>query len=1371
MKLFRGRRFPSSLFPCLGWALLSVLLPASLEAQGDPPVTPGFPNVAQTPGAILSGLNEPNQGRTAIIAYHNGILFTLPELPSSQPGSDFQVRTWDISDPTQPAVTATLGISPMPINAHGYFKSGDYLVVGSNWPPEAPWSFRANGPGSVQRTEFPGLVCAGGRGCLSQPWLVGQTYWSYGEVSGNAFLELDGNRFSEWDHLGLTGVVGHPFLLGDLLIFASDQSRTGLATYDVSDPTNPVLLDVLTTGGPGGYWPELWGADGKLYAVFPYRSNGNGIRVADLTDPSDLRFLADTPLPGDAAMYLQFQDEYAFTGGHKVDMRTFESVLFLDGANTTRPNDGAVGIDTSQFALPLGNLLVTGGVGSFQGMAIWAHQGAPDTRGPAVGFHIPRAGRTNYPVGAPISLLIHETLETTTLINGSTFIVRPLGGSPVPGRLVFSFNDLLTFTPDQPLAPDTTYEAVLPAGGIKDAAGNGIVGYGFTFSTGSTVGGNQAPLVESFAVSAYPAAPGQSLTFSAAGSDPDGGAVEYRFDFGDGSPRTAWSGSSSAAHGYPEAGHYQALVQVRDPAGAIATATRTVTVTTAPAGPQPTRSSPILCDDSGRRVWTVNPDNDTLTAFDADTRAKELEVPVCRDPRSVGRSSLGEIWVTCFDDDRIRVLDSGGSLVDEIQEPYGSAPVGLAFSPDGALAYATLQGSGELVRYDAVTRQSTGRLFLGPRPRALAVTGDGSRILVTRLLSPRDHAEIWEVSEPAFTVSRTLRLPKFGGERNQDSTAAGRGVANYLVGLALSPDGETAYLTANKPNAEKGLLFGDDLDQDNTVRNLLAWVDLATGTLAGAVDLDNSDSAAAVSLSPLGDYLFVALQGNAEVVVLDALRLGDTVGLGSLVTRLGAGQAPQGVCSDLTTQRTFVKNFTGRSVTALETQELFAAGNKNVAFTEVSAVASERLPGQVLRGKRIFYHASDPRMSGEGYLSCASCHLDGGHDGRTWDFTSRGEGLRNTTSLRGRSGMGHGNVHWTANFDEIQDFENDIRGAFGGDGFLSDAEFAATSDPLGAPKAGLDADLDALAAYVSSLDAESLPRSPFRAADGALTAEAQAGQLLFGSLGCGACHSGAALTDSTLGAATLHDVGTLRTTSGQRIGGPLEGLDTPTLAGLWNTAPYFHDGSAVTLEEVFREAGGVVLQAEAATVSGGAQVVDQYVIFNNDDTVHNRAYVALNNTGARLTLTGVEGGSGGLGAVEVRYSVWNVQDLEVTVNGVTHTLQMEDVGNDPRWRHTNWRTLRLEGVPLTAGPSNTVEVSSSEPFPNVSIDDLLITTADDRFRAEPHRQVIELPAEDQSALIAFLQQLDGQPLVDSESAIFADGFESGDTSAWGLTVP
>ena len=77
---------------------LTLGLSAPLAAQ--PPVVPGFPNVPQTAGrAALSGLNAPQQGRTAIIAYHNGVLFTVPEVPASQPGSDFQVRTWNITEP------------------------------------------------------------------------------------------------------------------------------------------------------------------------------------------------------------------------------------------------------------------------------------------------------------------------------------------------------------------------------------------------------------------------------------------------------------------------------------------------------------------------------------------------------------------------------------------------------------------------------------------------------------------------------------------------------------------------------------------------------------------------------------------------------------------------------------------------------------------------------------------------------------------------------------------------------------------------------------------------------------------------------------------------------------------------------------------------------------------------------------------------------------------------------------------------------------------------------------------------------------------------------------------------------------------------
>ncbi|MEM1179340.1 MAG: Ig-like domain-containing protein [Acidobacteriota bacterium] len=1352
----------------ISFAGLIALAPSTSLAQG-------FPNVAQTPGALLSGLNAPGQGRTAIIAYHNGVLFTVPEIPSSQPGADFQVRTWDISDPTDPTELAQWGITPMPVNAHGYFKSGDYLVAGPNWPPETPWSFRATGPpGTLTRTSFPGLDTGiGTRGNLFHPFLVGDTYWSYGEVSGDAWIQRGTQELARWDHLGLTGVVGHPFLIGDLLIFASDQSRTGVATYDVSDLSNPVLLDVLTTGGPGGYWPEIWGGDGKLLIVFPYQTGGNGFRVVDATDPTNLRFVTDKPLSGDESMYIQFQDEFAFMGSHKVDMRTLESVLDLDGANAVRPNDGGVGVNTSQFLLPLGNLLVTGGIGANEGMAIWAHQSSPDTRGPSVGYHRPLAGQASYPVTSPITVLIHETLETPTIVNGSTFIVRPLGGSPISGHLTFSFNDILTFTPDQPLAANTTFEVIFPDGGIKDAAGNGIEGYQFTFSTGSSVGGNSAPVMSSFQATPYPAAPGGQVTLTAAAADPEGDSVEYRFDFGDGSPRTAWTSGQQAVHTYGAVGHYQATVQARDSAGSVATSATTVTVVTAPTGPAATRSTPVACDDGGRRIYKVNPDNDTLSAWNADSRSLVFEQPTCDDPRSVATSAQGELWVACHGDDRVRVHGANGAFITDLATGYGSAPFGLAMAPDGSAAYVSLYGSGELRRFSTSTRTETGSLPLGRTPRALAVSGDGSRVLVTRFLSRENRAEVWDVNASAMTLTRTLRLLKFGGEDHRDTTASGRGVANYLAGIAIAPDGQSAWVASTKPNDERGLVFSDDLDSDNTVRNILTQVDLSSGDVIGSVDIDNSDSASALAFSPLGDYLFVTLQGDDDLLVLDALLLEEATGLGSFITRLAAGAAPQGICHDAATSQTWLANFMGRSVSVFESEALFRFGERTLVSTEYQAVGSESLDPEILLGKRIFYHAGDTRMSAEGYLSCATCHVDGGHDGRTWDFTGRGEGFRNTTELRGRSGMGHGNVHWTANFDEIQDFENDIRGAFGGTGFLDSADFAATGDPLGPPKAGLSPDLDALAAYVASLGRSRVPRSPHRASDGSLTAAGVAGRAIFQAQGCGSCHGGARFTDSTLGVATLHDVGTLRTTSGQRLGAALTGIDTPTLLGVWETGPFLHDGSAPALEDVFTVAGGVVIQAESGTPSGGAQLSDQFVFYNHDDTVHGGALVSFYDPGARLTFSGVDGGPGGVGALEFRYSSgYGDWSFEVSVNGgAPQVIQFPRTDNEPQWRHTAWETARLEDVALTAGETNTITFTAIDNFPNFSLDDVVVTNADDLARAQPHRRVRALSAGEQAELVAYLRQLDGTPDAGEDSLIFADGFESGDLAAWSSSIP
>ena len=438
-------------------------------------------------------------------------------------------------------------------------------------------------------------------------------------------------------------------------------------------------------------------------------------------------------------------------------------------------------------------------------------------------------------------------------------------------------------------------------------------------------------------------------------------------------------------------------------------------------------------------------------------------------------------------------------------------------------------------------------------------------ILVSRFISPVDHGEVVEVSGSTFTVTRIFQLALNPGP---DGESASRGVPNYVFAPTIAPDGLQAWIPSKKDNTGRGQFRdGLALTFETTVRTIVSKLDLIGNTenLAARHDLDNRSLAAAVAFTNIGDYACVATLGSNTVDFLDAYT--------SLAASeiFNVGLAPDGLVLSTNGQRLFVHNFMSRDVAVYDVTQL---GKTNVfpLLARINTVQTELLSAQVLLGKQIFYNAADPKMSRDKYISCAACHVDGDSDGRVWDFTDRGEGLRNTISLNGHAGMRQGPVHWNANFDEIQDFENDIRYAFEGTGFMLDTDFntGMRSQPLGLPKAGLSASLMAPAAYVASL--KRVPLSPFRNPDGSLTADAIAGRAIFmsASTGCANCHRGPQLSDSELHGNPFvrHDVGTLTAGSGKRLGGPLTGLDTPTLKGIWETAPYLHDGSAATLMDV-----------------------------------------------------------------------------------------------------------------------------------------------------------------------------------------------------------
>ncbi|MEM9533198.1 MAG: Ig-like domain-containing protein, partial [Pseudomonadota bacterium] len=1159
-----------------------------------------------------------------------------------------------------------------------------------------------------------------------------------------------------FDPVGQTGVIGHPFIFGTTLYYASDQSRSGIAAYDISDPSNPVLLDVLTQNSVGGYWPDPYGLNGRLYFFFPHDNPEGGFQVVDATDPTNLQLVASVPLAGNLN-YAQFQDEFAFSERYKIDMRTFDVVLTLDEEGTTR---GGEPIDTSQFQLPVGNLLVTGGIyipgncsvpggGSHcgTGMSIWVHQEAADTRGPFVGYHRPEDGETGYPTDFPIQVLIHETLKSET-INSATVQLRPVNGgtpgAPLATELWFASNDILSIVPEQPLADNTTYQVTLVDGGIEDAVGNGMQGYSFTFSTGSALSGNARPEISSVSTSASPVSPDTNVQVTVSATDPEGGSLEYRFDFGDGSEATAWGSSAQATHSYASVGHFDISVQVRDAQSAVATGTTGIAVLNA-ITPGDHRRSRHLAQAPDGRVWVVNPDNSTVSILSAGSHQREAEWRTCADPRGVAFDAAGRGWITCHDADQIIVVDSDGRRVTTLDTGYGSSPFGIVSRSQGNRMLVSLYGSGELALFDAAGLTERDRLTLGPTARALALADGGNRALVTRFISPEDRGEVWDVavSNNSLSLTRTIELATQWGP---DERFDGRGVPNYLAAVSITPDGRRAWVAAKKDNTTRGVyLSGEDLDQDNTVRAIVAQIDLASGMELADLrrDLDNSEEPSDIEFSPQGDYAWVSLQGSNVVLVMDTLMIdAGFTGVSSVISRIGVGLAPQALLLDPANLRLLSHDFLDRQVSRIDVGTLLTAGTPSFATSQQNLVSREALAAGVKRGKEIFYNAADERMSGEGYMTCATCHIDGGHDGRSWDFTGRGEGVRNTTDLRGRAGVGHGLVHWSANFNEIQDFENDMRGAFGGTGFLTEPQFSQTSDPLGANKAGLNADLDRLADYVSSLDAQTVPRSPYRQPDGGLTAAGRRGRDVFNSQGCGNCHAGVELVQRTDLTLELENLGTLGTDSGSRLGGSLDGIDVPTLHGVWDTPAYLHDGSQPTLELALLGTGDRAWQAETGSLSGGTDIRFQsHWAVDNLAVLRAGEYVDMND-GSAVSFN-VDAGGATDATLTLRYHA-NYADanLTLTINGADQSVQApRTLAND--WMFRQWGEMSLP-VQLSGG-NNTVRVRYDNGG-SFGLDEIRVSdTATQLSQSTPHSRIADLASGDRDDLLAFLQQLDARP--------------------------
>jgi mono/diheme cytochrome c family protein len=179
-----------------------------------------------------------------------------------------------------------------------------------------------------------------------------------------------------------------------------------------------------------------------------------------------------------------------------------------------------------------------------------------------------------------------------------------------------------------------------------------------------------------------------------------------------------------------------------------------------------------------------------------------------------------------------------------------------------------------------------------------------------------------------------------------------------------------------------------------------------------------------------------------------------------------------------------------------------------------------------------------------GSIACASCHAEGGEDGRVWSFDRIGK--RRTQSLR-VGVIGTEPFHWDGDEVDLPTLVGDV--------FVGRMSGPALADDQ----------LGALRGFLGGI-------TPWPIAAASDPAAVARGALLFqGDGGCTGCHAGPKLTlNQTL------DVGT-----GAR-------LQIPSLLGVGYRAPFLHDGRAPTLTDRFDpQLGGGDLHGHTSQLSPG----------------------------------------------------------------------------------------------------------------------------------------------------------------------------------------
>jgi YVTN family beta-propeller protein len=511
----------------------------------------------------------------------------------------------------------------------------------------------------------------------------------------------------------------------------------------------------------------------------------------------------------------------------------------------------------------------------------------------------------------------------------------------------------------------------------------------------------------------------------------------------------------------------------------------------------------------GRWLYTANQRSGSVSVNDVEKGAAVAEIAVGRRVSDlVLMPDRRQILATDDDAHELVLLSGQGPAVEVIRRiKVAPYPVSVRASADGSRAFVASLWSRQVSILDLSPQARPTKVIGLPfAPRLLLPVRGDQMLLVADAFGGR--LAVVDVSRGEVVASHTLP-------------------AHNIRGLVPSRDGEHVVLAHQILHAEMPTTF-DAIHWGNLLTNNLRTLRLAEVL---AVDGDPLRDSRLLYLgratAGAGDPSGVAVTAGG-VTVTTFGGVGE-IEFGSEFTteeqRVSVGQRPTAVVASADGRRAYVADTFGDAVAVVDVP------GRKVAARITLGPTPELRPED--RGELAFY---DARLSHDGWFSCHSCHTDGHTTGQRNDNLGDGSfgAPKRILSLRG---VGE-TAPWAWN-GGMADLEGQVHKSI-----LTTMQGKKPSDAL----------VRDLTAFLRTLP----PPPALGQLRGALDeAQVRRGQDVFREQGCANCHTPPAYTSGR-----TYDVG-LVDEVGQRQFNP------PSLRGVSQGGPYFHDGRATTLDEVF----------------------------------------------------------------------------------------------------------------------------------------------------------------------------------------------------------